>query len=115
MSETLLETLTRICKALSLPVSVGNHAATPAPDAYVVLVPLAETFEVFAGDQPSAEVVEVRTSVFTKTDYQPVAQTLVTALLEAGVTVTGRRYVGFEDDTKYHHWAVDTAIPQPLF
>lgn len=115
MSETLLETLTRICGTLSLPVSVGNHAATPAPDTFVVLTPLAETFELFAGDVPGAEVIEVRTSVFTKTDYQPVAQALVTALLEADVTVTARRYVGFEDDTKYHHWAVETAIPQPLF
>ena len=114
MSETLLETLTRICKALSLPVSVGNHASTPAPDIFVVLTPLAETFELFAGNVPGAEVIEVRASVFTKTDYQPVAQALVAELLEAGVTVTGRRYVGFEDDTKYHHWAVDTAIPQPL-
>lgn len=115
MRETLLETLTRICGQLGLPVSVGNHAATPAPDTYVVLVPLAETFEVFAGDQPGAEIIEVRASLFTKTDCQPVAQALTAALLEAGVTITARRYIGFEDDTKYHHWAVDAAIPQPLF
>lgn len=115
MSETLLETLTRICGSLSLPVSVGNHAATPAPDAFVVLTPLAETFELFAGDVPGAEVIEVRANIFTKTDYQPVAQALTTELLEAGVTITGRCYIGFEEDTKYHHWAVDAAMPQPLF
>ena len=115
MSETLLEILTRICGQLGLPVSVGNHAATPAPDTFAVITPLAETFGLFAGDQPGAEVIEVRANIFTKTDYQPVAQALTAALLEAGVTITARRYIGYEDDTKYHHWAGDTAIPQPLF
>ena len=115
MSETLLEILTRICGQLSLPVSVGNHAATPAPDTYVVLVPLAETFEVFAGDQPGAQVIEVRASLFTKGDYQEPSRALTNELLCEGVTITARRYIGYEDDTKYHHWAVDTAMPQSLF
>ena len=115
MSETLLETLTRACTSLGLPVSVGNHAATPAPDTYVVLVPLAETFEVFAGDQPGAQVIEVRASLFTKGDYQEPSRALTSELLCEGVTITARRYVGYEDDTKYHHWAVDTAMPQSLF
>ncbi|WP_099333239.1 hypothetical protein [Actinomyces minihominis] len=115
MSESLLETLTRICGHLGLPVSVGNHAGTPAPDTYVVLVPLAETFEVFADELPGAELIEVRASLFTKAHYQHVAQALTRELLAEGVTITGRRYVGYEDDTKYHHWAVDAAIPQSLF
>ena len=31
------------------------------------------------------------------------------ALLEAGITITDRRYIGHEDDTGYHHFAIDTA------
>ena len=115
MSESLLETLTRICVDLGLPVSVGNHAASPAPETYVVLTPLAETFEVFADELPGAEVIQVRASLFTKTDHQHVSRALTNELLAEGVTITGRRYVGFEDDTKYHHGAVDAAVPQPLF
>ncbi len=115
MSEPLLEVLTRICASLGLSVSVGNHAATPAPDTYVVLVPLAETFEVFADELPGAQVIEVRASLFTKGDYQTLSRALTNELLCEGVTITARRYIGFEDDTKYHHWAVDAALPEPLF
>ena len=34
---------------------------------------------------------------------------IVKALLSADFTVTARKYVGHEDDTGYHHYAVDTA------
>ncbi len=34
---------------------------------------------------------------------------IVKALLCADITVTARKYVGHEDDTGYHHYAVDTA------
>ena len=31
------------------------------------------------------------------------------ALLAAGITMTDRRYIGHEDDTGYHHFAIDAA------
>lgn len=31
------------------------------------------------------------------------------ALLHAGFTITARTYVGHEDDTGYHHYAIDIA------
>ena len=34
---------------------------------------------------------------------------IVKVLLSADITVTARKYVGYEDETGYHHYAVDTA------
>ena len=31
------------------------------------------------------------------------------AILAAGITITDRRYIGHEDDTGYHHYAIDVA------
>ena len=41
--------------------------------------------------------------------YVPCGILLITALLAADVTVTDRRYIGHEDDTGYHHYAIDVA------
>lgn len=35
------------------------------------------------------------------------------ALLEAGVTITDRSYIAFEDETGYHHYAFDLAAHHP--
>nr|WP_278532777.1 hypothetical protein [Dehalococcoides mccartyi] len=34
---------------------------------------------------------------------------IVRALLDADFTITDRRYIGHEDDTGYHHYAIDVA------
>ena len=34
---------------------------------------------------------------------------LVRALLDADITITDRRYLGHEDSTGYHHYAIDVA------
>lgn len=47
--------------------------------------------------------------MFTTGNYLPVRDRLTQALLDAGLTVTARRYVGFEADTGYHHYAIDIA------
>lgn len=31
------------------------------------------------------------------------------AVLNADMTITDRRYIGFETDTGYHHYAIDVA------
>jgi ribose 5-phosphate isomerase RpiB len=34
---------------------------------------------------------------------------IVSLLLQADFTITDRRYIGFEEDTSYHHFAIDVA------
>lgn len=105
----LLQRLTAVADQLGLPLAVGIYADSPAPGTYLVVTPLSDVFEVFADNQPGIEVEEARISVFTKANYLSVRDRLTAALLEAGLTVTARRYVGYEPDTGYHHYGVDVA------
>lgn len=105
----LLEQLTNIADKLGLPFEVGLYTATPAPQTYLVATPLTDMFDVFADNQPSIEVEEVRLALFTKGNYLELRNRITRALLDAGLTITGRTYVGFEADTGFHHYALDVA------
>ena len=108
-STPLLEQVTQIASQLGLPIAVGLYTYTPAPDTYLVATPLADTFDVFADNTPGAEIEEVRLSLFATGNYLPARDRLTHALISAGLTVTARRYVGYEADTGYHHYAIDIA------
>ena len=80
-----------------------------APAAYLVLTPLSDTFDLFGDNTPEIDVQEVRLSLFTKSNYTEVKNALVRLLLAADMTITDRRYIGHEDDTGYHNYAIDVA------
>jgi hypothetical protein len=109
----LLEQLTAIADGLGLPIEVGLFQTSPPPDTYLVATPLVDMLDVFADNQPEVQIEEVRLSVFTTGNYLPLRDALTDTFLDAGVTVTARRYVGFEPDTGYHHYSIDTATYQP--
>jgi hypothetical protein len=91
-----------------IPIETGVFSDT-APDCYMVITPIVETFELYADDKPHHEVQEARLSLFDKGSYTAIKNTIVRALLAADITITDRRYVGHEDDTGYHHFAIDVA------
>lgn len=107
-AEFLLTTLTDLITGNKLPVETGVFKGK-APDRYVVLTPLIDTFEVFADNRPRAEVQEVRISLFDKGNYLKTKNAITHALLEADITITDRRYIGHEDNTGYYHYAIDVA------
>ena len=53
--------------------------------------------------------LEARLSLFTKGSYTKLKNDLVRALLGADFYITDRRYIGFETETGYHHYAIDVA------
>ncbi|OHO31665.1 hypothetical protein HMPREF2656_08985 [Corynebacterium sp. HMSC034B08] len=114
MNAPLLETLTEIADRLDLPIAVSLFSAAPAPDTYLVATPIADTLEVFADNTPSVEVEEVRLSLFTAGNYLPWRDRLTHALVDAGLVVTARRYIGVEDDTGYHHYSFDISCHHPF-
>jgi hypothetical protein len=91
-----------------LPLETGIFGGVP-PDEYIVLTPMTDEFALFGDDAPLAEVSDVRISLFTKGNYLQRKRQITAALLAADFTVTDRRYVGREDDTGYHNYAVDAA------
>ena len=105
---SILSELNSLLDVLGIPVATGVFSGVP-PDEYLVITPLADTFEVFADNRPRNEVQEARLSLFSKGNYLALKNQLVKALLDADFTITDRRYIGHEDDTDYHHYAIDVA------
>ena len=91
-----------------IPVETGVFSDI-APEKYVVLTPLADTFDLHADNTPGIDIQEVRLSLFTQGSYTKWKNLLVQALLAADVTITDRRYIGHEDDSGYHNYAIDVA------
>jgi hypothetical protein len=105
---SLLAELNTLIEALGIPVETGIFSETP-PDRYAVLTPLSDSYKLFSDNAPGQDIEEVRISLFDKGNYLAIKKRLATALLFAGITITDRRYIGHEDDTGYHHYAIDVA------
>ena len=102
---SILRELTGILTPI-LPVETGVFSGK-APDEYIVITPMSEDYELHADNAPLFETQEARLSVFSKGNYQRRKNQIVKALLAADITVTGRRYIGHESDTGYHHYSID--------
>ena len=105
---SLLSELKIVIEAVGLPVETGVFSDEP-PDEYVVVTPLADTYELHADNLPEYETQEARLSLFSMGNYLKRKKQLSKALLAADFTITDRRYIGHEDDTGYHHYAIDMA------
>jgi len=103
---SILSDLNEVLEPLHIPIETGVFSGVP-PDEYLVFIPLTDIFEVHADNRPSFDVQEVRISLFSRGNYQRRKRQITVALLNADITVTERRYIGFEEDTKYHHYAID--------
>lgn len=105
---SLLSELAQIAEKCGLPLETGVFSDIP-PEEYLVVTPVADAFSLHADDQPEYETQEARLSLYAKGSYTKRKNQLVRALLDADFTITGRRYIGHEDDTGYHHYAIDVA------
>ncbi len=103
----LSETKT-LLESLSIPVETGVFEGA-APELYVVIVPLTDTFELHADNAPGCDVQEARLSLYCKGNYIKAKNSIVRSLLASDFTVTDRRYIECELDTGYHHYAIDVA------
>jgi hypothetical protein len=104
----ILSELSALLTETGIPFETGHFKNKP-PDEYIVIVPLADRLERFADDQPNNEVQEARLSVYSKGNFIKTRNRLTKALLGADFTITDRRYVGYEADTAYHHYAIEVA------
>ena len=93
---------------LKIPIETGVFKGH-APSKYIVVVPVTDTFDLHADNAPSIDVQEARLSLFVRGNYIADKNALVRVLLANDFTITDRRYIGYENDTGYHHYAVDVA------
>jgi len=108
MYDSILRDLGEALEPVGIPIETGVFSKK-APDEYLVLIPMSDIFNHYADDLPSAELQEVRLSLFSKGNYQARKNEVVKVLLNAGFIITDRRYLGYEEDTGFHHFAIDVA------
>jgi len=106
----ILQELTTLITGLGLAVETGLFSGE-APTEYVVITPLTDSFELFGDNRPEYETQEARLSLYSKGNYITIKNSVLRALLNAGFTVTDHQYIEHEDDTGYHHYAIDAAKP----
>ncbi len=104
----MLKELNSLCEELQVSVETGIFS-TKAPDTYVVLVPLNDSFPFNADDYPQTDVQEVRISIFSKTNYIKLKNRFITHLLSNDFYITDRRFNGFETGTGYYQYTIDVA------
>ncbi|MDY2955787.1 MAG: hypothetical protein SOR80_09530 [Enterococcus cecorum] len=105
---TILEELNTLIENQGISVETGVLSEKP-PDLYLVLTPLVDLFDLYADNLPGFESQEVRLSLFSKGNYMKIKNTLIRTLIGSGFTITDMRYIGHEDDTGYHHYAIDVS------
>ena len=105
---SLLSDLQNLAESCGVSVDTGVLSGK-APDTYLVITPLSDSFELHADNAPGCETQEARLSLFTKGSDTKLKNALVRALLDADFYITDRRYIGFEAKTGYHHYAIDVA------
>ena len=105
---SILEDLTSILATKGILVETGIFS-DEAPDTYIVITPLSDTFDLHADNAPGVDIQEARLSLYTKGSYTALKNRIVRLLLREDFTITGRTYNGYETDTGYHHYTVDAA------
>jgi hypothetical protein len=100
-----LTELTALLKGLGLPVETGVFSGA-APVEYVAITPLLDDFMFFGDDSPEFESQEARLSLCSKGNYLAMKENIQRALLAAGFTITERRYIGHEDNSRYPSSAI---------
>ena len=104
----ILSEVKSIIENLNILVETGVFSEE-APDEYVVLVPLADSYPLNADDEPQTDKQELRISIFTKGNYIRLKNKITGRLLSNYFYITDRRYNGYETDTGYHQYTIDVA------
>ena len=105
---SILSDLQTALTPLNIPIETGIFTGE-APAQYIVVVPMSDTFDLHADNQPGVDVQEARLSLYSQGSYTAAKNSVVQALLHADFTITARQYIGYETDTGYHHYNVDVA------
>jgi hypothetical protein len=103
-----MEELNTIITSLGIPVEAGGFSGKP-PDEFIVITPLIDMFALYADGVPGADIQEARISLYTKGNPRQTRDRIIRTLLGAGITITDRAYIEFEQDTRLHHYQIDAA------
>ncbi len=103
---SILKEIQTALQETHIPIETGTFKSK-APDEYIVITPLSDVFNLYADNLPQAEIQEARISLFSKHNYMASKEVIINKLLMLNFTITDRRYLGYEEDTFYHHFVID--------
>ena len=78
---------------LGIPLETGVFTEN-APDKYIVVVPLTDSFGVNADNTPTYDVQEARISLYSKGNYGADKNRIVRLLISEDFAIIGRQYIG---------------------
>ena len=104
----ILSEVKELLGSLNIPIETGVFSGT-APNQYLVLVPLSDSYPLNADDMPQEDYQELRISVFTKGNYLKLKNGIVKRLITHGFYVTDRRFNGYNTGTGYYQYTIDIA------
>ena len=100
--------LSELMKIVPTFISTGTAIYTDtAEQDYAVLTPLSDSFGFHSDNYPCYDVQAVQISLYTKGNYTRLKNKLIRALLNADITITSRRFIGYESDTGFYHYAIE--------
>ncbi|WP_461206068.1 hypothetical protein [Clostridium sp. DL1XJH146] len=108
MSEynSILRDLKETLAEIDIPIETGVFSEEAQVE-YLVITPMNDLFDFYADNLPQKEIQEARISLFAKCNYMIRKNEMVNLLIEGGFTITGRLYIGYEEDTGFFHYAID--------
>lgn len=104
----ILSELKSLLLDINVPIETGVFSKK-APDEYIVLVPLADSYPFNADNTPQMDQQEVRISIFTKGNYIKLKNSISKKLIMNFFYITDRRYNGLDTDTGYYQYTIDVA------
>lgn len=106
---SIYELIKNTLEPLNISVTV-NENIDKSVEQYVTMIPLYDGFDVFADNKPVMDFSEVELAVYSKGNYLKLVKDITALLIDEGFTITNRRYIEYEKDTKLHHYIIDVAM-----
>ena len=96
---------------LKIPNEVGLFTPEPAPSIFCVIVPVNDQMS-YAEDIPDNVVSSATVELYVKGNYLTTARKIMTAIVEAGLTLGGAEFVEKESETGFYHYAIEVEKTQ---
>jgi hypothetical protein len=102
---SFIEQVTAALAPCGIAARVGVHSANTSEN-YIVITPLSERNEDIADDDDLTMTSEADVNLYYIGNYETTKNQIIALLKSAGFYIADRRYIGYESDTRHHHYVV---------
>ncbi len=94
---------------LKLQITVAENPVKQR-DKFIVIIPIADNLGNHADNKPGAQIEEAELALYVKGNYLDLRDRITKLLIEADILISGRRYIEYETNTKYHHYVFNVMV-----